>query len=184
MYRLLIALILIATVSRAQLPTGTVTRTATEAYVTNKVAQGLAGKVSATDATYTATVARAASAYAWGNHSAAGYLHQGESLFITEPGGGVLFSSGDDPYALWLSYSGFRDSNDFFIDLPPFSNISQTIATREWTKEYVSTGAPPASAGVPQVWTNMLWGATGTNAIYRMSWDVTNGTFKVEELLP
>lgn len=136
------------------------------------------------DANYTSTVFKAASAYAWDNHASAGYLHQGESLFITEVGGGVLFPSETDAYALWLSYSGFRDSNNFFIDLPPFSNISQTIATREWTKDFVSTGSPPASAGVPQIWTNMLWGATGTNAIYRMSWDFTNGTFKVEELLP
>jgi hypothetical protein len=32
--------------------------------------------------------------------------------------------------------------------------------------------------------TNLSWGAAGTNATYRMSWDVTNGTFKVEEILP
>ena len=43
---------------------------------------------------------------------------------------------------------------------------------------------PAASSGVPAVWTNMLWGAVGTNSTYRMSWDVTNGTFKVEEILP
>lgn len=36
----------------------------------------------------------------------------------------------------------------------------------------------------PSVWTNQTWGALGTNATYRMSWDVTNGTFKVEEILP
>jgi hypothetical protein len=29
-----------------------------------------------------------------------------------------------------------------------------------------------------------IWSATGTNATYRMSWDITNGTFKVEEILP
>ena len=43
---------------------------------------------------------------------------------------------------------------------------------------------PAASSGAPAVWTNMLWGAVGTNSTYRMSWDVTNGTFKVEEILP
>jgi hypothetical protein len=31
---------------------------------------------------------------------------------------------------------------------------------------------------------NQTWGAAGTNATYRMSWDVTSGTFKVEEILP
>jgi hypothetical protein len=34
------------------------------------------------------------------------------------------------------------------------------------------------------VHTNQTWAATGTNATYRMSWDVTNGTFRVEEILP
>lgn len=43
---------------------------------------------------------------------------------------------------------------------------------------------PEASSGVPSVWTNMTWGAVGTNSTYRMSWDVTNGTFKVEEIVP
>ena len=43
---------------------------------------------------------------------------------------------------------------------------------------------PAASSGVPAVWTNMTWGAVGTNSTYRMSWDVTNGTFKIEEILP
>jgi hypothetical protein len=43
---------------------------------------------------------------------------------------------------------------------------------------------PAASSGVPAVWTNMTWGAVGTNATYQLSWDVTNGTFKVLEILP
>jgi hypothetical protein len=155
------------------------------AHSTNATAHAalLAGKVSTVDATYTATVSRAASAYGWGNHASAGYLRQGESLFITEPGGGVLFPSESDAYALWLSYSGFRDSNDFFINLPPFSNISQTLATWQWTRSYVATNLP-SGPGLPAVWTNMVWGASGTNSTYRMSWDVTNGTFKVEEILP
>lgn len=168
------------------------------------------------DSAYSTTVSRASSAFGWGNHASAGYLHQGESLFISEPGGGVLFSSGEDAYALWLSYSGFRDSNDFFINLPPFSNISQTIATREWILNYQSTNSPAAAVsvasgpinyfaeapnveehlkgidialasaggGLPAVWTNMVWGAAGTNATYRMYWDITNGTFAVEEIIP
>ena len=35
---------------------------------------------------------------------------------------------------------------------------------------------PAESSGVPAVWTNMTWGAVGTNVTYQMSWDVTNGT--------
>jgi len=58
-----------------------------------------------------------------------------------------------------------------------------TFATREWARDYVRTNVP-SGPGIPSVWTNMVWGASGTNAIYRMSWDVTNGTIKVEEILP
>jgi hypothetical protein len=43
---------------------------------------------------------------------------------------------------------------------------------------------PASSSGAPAVWTNMTWGAVGTNSTYRMSWDATNGTFKIEEILP
>ena len=129
------------------------------------------------DSAYSTTVSRASTAYGWGPHASAGYLHQGESLFISEPGGGVLFPSESDAFALWLSYSGFRDSNDFFIDLPPFSNMSQTLATREWTKDYVSTGAPPAGLSGQQVtnivetarefhvdsYTNVIWRSVYSN---------------------
>jgi len=43
---------------------------------------------------------------------------------------------------------------------------------------------PAASSGAPAVWTNMVWGAAGTNSTYRMYWDITNGTFAVQEILP
>lgn len=209
MYRLLIALAIIATVSHAQFPTGTVTRTATEAYVTNKVAQGLAGKVSLSGWNFMAPAA----------------------VIEFDQYGYIIFRGHGD---IWLSSFGWtRSSDDGTMQLPFDEDwgVGRTLASREWTKDYVSTGAPPsgisatavtnivrgvaitnnqgdvsfgnivatstvtiggverstwpeASAGVPQIWTNMLWGATGTNATYRMSWDVTNGTFKVEELLP
>jgi hypothetical protein len=41
-----------------------------------------------------------------------------------------------------------------------------------------------ASAHSNMIRTALLWSASGTNATYRMSWDVTNGTFKIEEILP
>jgi len=198
MYRLLIALLLFATVSHG-LPTNATTRTATEGYVTNRVAQGLAahttnatahaalfaGKVGTADDTYTATVSRAASAYGWGDHSAAGYFGAagGELsenatwvlrdlyLYTTYSVSGVTLSS--PPFGISVT-----------LNFPQDETGTVTFASREWTRSYVSTGSPPASAGVPEVWTNMTWGATGTNATYRTSWDVTNGTFKVEEILP
>lgn len=47
------------------------------------------------------------------------------------------------------------------------------------------TGLDAALAAIPpSVLTNQLWGAAGTNATYQLSWDVTNGTFKVLEVLP
>lgn len=204
MYRLLLTFhftlcaCFFATVSHG-LPTNATTRTATEAYVTNRVAQGLAahttnatahaalfdGKLSTSDATYTVTVARAASAYGWGDHNTAGYFGAAGGE-LSENATWVL----RDLY-LYTTYSvsGVALSSPPFgisatLNYPQDETGTVTFASREWTRSYVSTGAPPASAGVPEVWTNMTWGATGTNATYRMSWDVTNGTFKVEEILP
>lgn len=114
------------------------------------------------DSAYSTTVSRASSAFGWGNHASAGYLRQGESLLISEPGGGVLFPSGEDAYALWLSYSGFRDSNDFFINLPPFSNVSQTLATWQWTRSYVLTNQPDLSGYLPLVGGELAENATLT----------------------
>jgi len=65
------------------------------------------------------------------------------------------------------------------------TNESRNVRLSSLTLGDVTKSAwPAASSGVPSVWTNMLWGASGTNSTYRMSWDVTNGTFKVEEILP
>ena len=145
----------------------------------------ISGYVSETNAAYTATVSRAASAYAWGDHAAAGYFGAA---------GGELSENATwilrDMY-LYTTYSvsGVALSSPPFeisatINYPQDETGTVTFATREWTRDYVSTGAPPASAGVPDVWTNMVWGSAETNAIYRMSWDATNGTLKVEEILP
>ena len=42
--------------------------------------------------------------------------------------------------------------------------------------------APYAHAEMSR--SSLLWSAAGTNATYQMSWDITNGTFKVMEILP
>lgn len=395
MYRLLIAIALIATVSRAQLPTGTVTRAATEAFVTNRVAIGVAqaiakagtntqaalsSKVSLTDATYTATVARAASAlqsqtqqlyvataglssmtgtttewitmsngtatlfrvynsglilqgfgspdymglgpsappdtYIFQSPSriedggiteiydipmASGYIHPfslavvnagiyseidigspqlSPSLWRTfetnypvtitpfpdEPGvqgywvlskitdaapitnsyplamvsdipapvpqtnqlyvsvaGTVagpqsnLLNSALQPYSedYDVAYSIYADSAWSLYDsmgdnrydtwamlleygvpkvysystreisghLSTITNLDSVVATRDWVSSYVATNVS-SGPGVPSIWTNQTWGASGTNATYQMSWDASNGTFRVVEILP
>jgi hypothetical protein len=63
------------------------------------------------------------------------------------------------------------------------ASITNGLASTSWVSAYVASNAP-SGPGLPTVWTNMTWGATGTNATYRMSWDTSNGTFRVEEILP
>jgi len=67
-------------------------------------------------------------------------------------------------------------SGHAYIHAYSTTNLTSTIATRAWV------AAQPSP--VPTIWTNMTWGAAGTNATYSMSWDITNGTFKVLEILP
>lgn len=47
---------------------------------------------------------------------------------------------------------------------------------------YVHDADPAAHANMSR--TSMLWTAAGTNATYQLSWDITNGTFRVLEILP
>ena len=71
---------------------------------------------------------------------------------------------------------------DMFGDRPV---IRIGIATGSLTLGGVTKSAwPAASSGVPAVWTNMVWGSVGTNTLYQMSWDATNGTWMVREILP
>jgi hypothetical protein len=46
------------------------------------------------------------------------------------------------------------------------------------------TGATVTNIVNAFTFTNQTWAAAGTNATYQMSWDVTNMTFKVLEILP
>jgi hypothetical protein len=41
-----------------------------------------------------------------------------------------------------------------------------------------------ASAHSNMARSSLLWTAAGTNATYRMYWDITNATFAVEEIIP
>lgn len=61
------------------------------------------------------------------------------------------------------------------------SNLTFTVSPGLSTNDVTSI-ANTAVHGA--VFTNQIWYAPNTNATYRMSWDVTNGTFKVEEILP
>jgi len=72
---------------------------------------------------------------------------------------------------------------DATLTFPDDEVGSFTFSTREWTRDYVLTNVS-SGPGLPSVWTNMVWGAAFTNATYRMSWDPTNATFIVEEILP
>jgi hypothetical protein len=61
------------------------------------------------------------------------------------------------------------------------SNLTFTVSPGLSTNDATSI----ANAAVHgAVFTNQDWYAAGTNATYRMTWDTTNGTFRVEEILP
>jgi len=47
---------------------------------------------------------------------------------------------------------------------------------------YVHNTDPYAHSNMSR--SSMIWTAAGTNATYQMSWDITNGTFRVLEILP
>lgn len=83
------------------------------------------------------------------------------------------------------------------------SQASQTVITSltsPSTADAISVAATPSNYGAAAAnveshflgidskfgaaITNQTWGAAGTNATYRMLWDITNGTFRVEEILP
>ena len=89
-------------------------------------------------------------------------------------------------------------TRDFNTDAPTDSEVASAGWVRTNLNAHVNasanahttnaiTGLATALAVRPTfatVYTNMLWGSPLTNATYRMSWDATNGTFKVEEILP
>jgi hypothetical protein len=57
------------------------------------------------------------------------------------------------------------------------SNLSFTVTAG-------ITGATVTNIVNAFTFTNQTWAAAGTNATYRIYWDVTNGTFGVQEILP
>jgi hypothetical protein len=50
--------------------------------------------------------------------------------------------------------------------------------------EYYHVNAAQHTALIGNQFTNQYWTAAGTNATYRIYWDITNGTFGVQEILP
>jgi hypothetical protein len=141
------------------------------------------------------------------NFTANGYFRVPSGMIYQHPGVGEFGSDYrrfgfDNSTFLFYDYIGFPDLyiGTFRIDprdqsitygsglsagrwLFPAESMTNTVASKAWVGAYVFSNAP-SGPGLPAVWTNMTWGATGTNATYRMSWDVTNGTIKVEEILP
>ncbi len=261
MYRLIIALLLLATVSQA-LPTNATVRMATQGYVTNKVAAGVASAVAQAGTNATASVTghnTNATAHA-SLFAALATTNQLNGYFPLSGGrlnSGARLQIGDDiPYSGWLvgTYgprevvyggAGTPTVTMHFPDWLDGDNIN--IASKEWVvKQYYLTAEADTNALAqltthtnrtdnPHVvtaaqvgaltaqettnaiaaetnraiqaeamlyprnnpsnlttiaavramtYTNQTWGASGTNATYRMSWDIANMTFKVEEILP
>jgi hypothetical protein len=74
-------------------------------------------------------------------------------------------------------------------DLPPTNGLLyQPSADARYLQPPSTAGLIRAVNVLPVVvtnrWLSMTWRADGTNAIYVQSWDASNGTWTVEEVLP
>ena len=84
----------------------------------------------------------------------------------------------------WLGFPTTGAAIDWSVDDVVTINGNLSLSGSLTLGGVTKTEWPAASSGAPAVWTNMVWGAAGTNATYRMYWDSTNGTFAVEEIIP
>ena len=65
------------------------------------------------------------------------------------------------------------------------NGVTGTLSTNlSFTVTAGITGATVTNIVSGFNYATQTWSAAGTNATYRMTWDTTNGTFKVEEILP
>ena len=228
----------------------------------------LTGVVYTNDATYTGTVAKAASAFSWGDHSLAGYVKTNETagvrlntLIVTNGiraadgsvsvdtqnrylydangkptvnwGEGVLIDSSNTQSIDWgnraivdasgltsmawgdrnLQYSNYEFALDWatpgvfkvggsltvngtnvMTEIAGKVGTNRTITVNGTTGTLTSNLSFTVTAGITGAtvtnivnaftFTNQTWSAAGTNATYRIYWDITNGTFGVQEILP
>jgi hypothetical protein len=157
---------------------------------------GLAGKVSTNDATYTQTVEKASTALQVQTQQV--YVATaGTAGTVTGAQAGLIASalqSESDPTVAG-AVSTHNSTNTAHAAL--FAGkvgTDRTITVNGATGTLASNLSFTVTAGITGAtvtnivnaftFTNQTWAATGTNATYRMSWDVTNGTFRVEEILP
>lgn len=100
----------------------------------------------------------------------------------------ALMDSGERTAMAWgdrnLQYPTTGVALDWSVDDVLTVNGNLSLSGSLTLGGVTKTEWPAASSGAPAVWTNMIWGAAGTNATYRMYWDITNGTFAVEEIIP
>jgi hypothetical protein len=152
---------------------------------TNETAHAtlLAGKVSTTDSTYTATVAKASSA-----------LQPSATNDWTVSAHQAWLTSEADTNALTQLDAHKTNGTAHTSLFAGKVGIDRTITVNGSTGTLSSNLSFTVAAGITGAtvtnivnaftFANQTWSAAGTNATYRMSWDVTNGTFRVEEILP
>jgi hypothetical protein len=143
----------------------------------------LAGKVSTTDSTYTATVAKASSA-----------LQPSATNDWTVSAHQAWLTSEADTNALTQLDAHKTNGTAHTSLFAGKVGIDRTITVNGSTGTLSSNLSFTVAAGITGAtvtnivnaftFANQTWSAAGTNATYRMSWDVTNGTFRVEEILP
>lgn len=95
----------------------------------------------------------------------------------------------DYPLTLNLSAAGFvgYSGNASMVLSRVYFSVPVTNAIKTFATLDDSLGMTPIQVtNVVRtiIHTNQIWASPGTNALYQMSWDATNGTWAVQEILP
>lgn len=82
-----------------------------------------------------------------------------------------------------------RTDNPHSVTAAQIGAATASITNGLASTAYVIAATNGLTGAVPGIvrsmtYTNQTWGAAGTNATYRIYWDITNGTFAVQEILP
>lgn len=140
------------------------------------------------------SIVESAGVFIWSHNGAAfGYYTYSPGIPLTSC---LLF---EDDSSAWYGHNG-NTGTYVFPDV--MTNLYGTAIGGKVTVDYgqtIVTNAYPLTTADMQtgisatqvtnivrtvVHSNQLWSAAGTNAIYQVSWDATNGTWMVQEILP
>jgi hypothetical protein len=142
-----------------------------------------AGKVSTTDSTYTATVAKASSAL---QPSATNdWTVSAHQAWLTSEADTNALTQLDAHKTNGTAHTSLFDGKVGTDRTITVNGSTGTLSSNlSFTVTAGITGATVTNIVNAFTFTNQTWSAAGTNATYRIYWDITNGTFGVQEILP